>query len=398
MGTHWLATVSGLAALSVFSAAACSASDDGGGGGKGGGANSGNGGSGNSGTGGIGVGGGTGGGITIDSGTGSTSGTGGSIGDACAVATSKPTDPVLAPADIIWAVDQSGSMDQETAYVQQQINAFANQIAAPNIDYHVVMIANTSGGNAICVPPPLSGGGCGNGPRFRLVNQQIESNDALSLIISRYPDYQDFLRMGAVKHFVVVSDDNPTDSPINSAAAFTSALANAQPTGMFADWKFHSVFAYGAIPFVGCFGAFGTGAAYGTILEQLVTQTGGAKGEICLGDWTLVFAAIQSAVVQGAKVSCEYDVPDPGAGQTLDPNKVNVQYFPGGQPPSQTVFRVNDASQCTTGGGQGGWYFDNNTAPTKIFLCPDTCAAVQSDAAAKIEVQFGCESQFKPPA
>jgi hypothetical protein len=397
MGTKWLLSVSGLALWSlVMTSVACSASDDSGGGGKGGGGNAANGGSGN-GSGGINVGGGTG-GIAIDSGTGSTSGTGGNIGDACAVATSKPTDPVLAPADIIWAVDQSGSMNQETAYVQQQINTFANQIAASNIDYHVVMIASTSSGNAICVPPPLSGGSCGDGPRFRLVNQSVDSNDALSLIIQTYPQYSDFLRMNAVKHFVVVSDDNPTDAPINSAAAFTSALANAQPPGMFQSWKFHSIYAFGVIPVVGCFGAFGTGAAYGTILEQLVTQTGGAKGEICLGDWTPVFAAIQSAVVQGAKVSCEYDVPDPGAGQTLDPNKVNVQYFPGGQPPAQTVYRVNDISQCTTGGGQGGWYFDNNAAPTKIFLCPDTCTVVQADSAAKIEVQFGCESQFKPPA
>lgn len=395
MGPKWLWAASGLFTLSALSGLSCSASDNG----------AGNGGSGNAATGGTGTGGtssggsgngGSGGSIVIDSGTGGT-GAGGTTGDACAVESSQPGEPLSVPADIIWAVDQSGSMNQETSYVQQQLNAFANQIAASNVDYHVVMIASTTSGNAICVPPPLSGGNCGDGPRFRLVNQSVDSNDALSVIIAQYPNYQDFLRPDAIKHFVVVSDDNPTDSPINSAAAFTSALANAQPAGMFSKWYFHSIYAFGAIPFVGCIGAFGTGAAYGTILEQLVTQSGGAKGEICLGDWSLVFAAIQTAVVQGSKVSCEYDVPDPGPGKTLDPNKVNVEYFPGGQPPSQTIFRVNDASQCTTGGGQGGWYFDNNSAPTKIFLCPDTCSAVQSDSAAAINVQFGCESQYKPP-
>ncbi len=269
----YLAAFSGLAALTVAALSACGSGDNSAG--TGGGTSTG--GTGTGGDGGVSAGGGTGGGISLDSGTGAT-GNGGYTGDACAVAASKPGEPISAPADIIWAVDQSGSMNQETAYVQQKINDFANQIAGSNIDYHVVMIAQTTGGNAICVPPPLSGGGCGDGPRFRLVNQYVDSNDALDRIIDQYPKYQDFLRIDAVKHFVVVSDDNPTDSPINSAAAFTGAIANLQPPGMFAKWKFHSIFAFGAIPVVGCIGVFGTGALYGTILEQLVNADRRSSG------------------------------------------------------------------------------------------------------------------------
>jgi len=301
------------------------------------------------------------------------------------------------PADIIWFVDQSGSMDQETQYVQAKINDFANQIGQTAIDYHVVMIAATSGSNSICVPPPLSGGSCGNGPRFRLVNQHIESNDGLNHVIGTYNQYQDFLRPDAVKHFVAVTDDNATDSPINSAQAFTNALAGLQPAGMFAKWQFHAVYAYGTVPFVGCFGPFGTGAAVGVVYANLVQQTGGAQGEICVDNWQSVFNAITTAVVVGSKVSCEYAIPDPGNGQTLDPNQVNVDYLPGGNPPAQPIYRVNGPADCTAGSGQGGWYYDNNTTPTKIILCPDTCTAVQSDPAAKIDVKFGCESIFKPP-
>jgi hypothetical protein len=329
---------------------------------------------------------------------GGTSGGGGNVGDAaCAETNATADNPVPLPADIIWAVDQSGSMNQETAYVQAKINDFANLIAATNIDYHVVMIASTTSGNSICVPPPLSGGSCGDGPRFRLVDQHVDSNNALDLVISEYPQYQDFLRPNAVKHFVVVTDDNATDSPINSAAAFTNALAGLQPAGMFQKWYFHSIYAYGAIPFVGCIGFNGTGAAYGTVYEALVAQTGGAQGVICVDDWIPVFTAISSAVVQGSKISCNYPVPDPGGGQTLDPNKVNVDYLPGGSPPEQPIYRVDTVTDCATG-NSGGWYFDDNANPTAIILCPQTCSAVQADPNAKINVKFGCESVFKPPA
>ncbi|MBK8996513.1 MAG: VWA domain-containing protein [Myxococcales bacterium] len=379
-------------------AGACSASSGGDDSSGGGGGQAGNGATG--GGGGISIGGssGSGGGLNIDSGQGGSGGGGGFAGDACATTGSKAADPTTAPADIIWAVDQSGSMNQETAYVQSKINDFAKAIGNSNIDYHVVMIASTSGGNSICVPAPLSNGSCGDGPRFRLVNVGVDSNDALNKIIDHYAKYSDFLRLSATKHFVVVTDDNATDSPMNSAAAFTNKLATLQPTGMFAKWIFHSVYAFGTIPFVGCIGAFGTGAAFGKVYEDLVKQTGGAQGEICLGDWTPVFNAITAAVVINSKVSCEYAVPEPDPGQTLDPNKVNVDYLPGGQPPANPIPRVNDLAGCSSGAIQGGWYFDNNASPTKILLCPQTCAAVQSDPAAKIDVKFGCESVFKPPA
>ena len=101
-------------------------------------------------------------------------------------------------------------------------------------------------------------------------------------------------------------------------------------------------------------------------------------------------------MVSGAKVSCEYVIPPNPDGGTLDPDKVNVDYLPGGNPPSQAVYRVNSPADCT-GGGQGGWHFDNNAAPTRILLCPATCQAVQSDAQARIDVKFGCQSIFKPP-
>jgi hypothetical protein len=112
------------------------------------------------------------------------------------------------PSDIIFVVDQSGSMNQETAYVQTKLNDFAAQISVSNVDYHVIMIATPSGNNPICVPAPLGGPSCGNNTRFRLVDQRVDSHDGPELALARFADYSDFLRPNATKHFVFITDDN----------------------------------------------------------------------------------------------------------------------------------------------------------------------------------------------
>jgi len=236
---------------------------------------------------------------------------------------------VAVPSDIIFVVDQSGSMDQETSHVQSQINDFVGLISASNIDFRVVMIATTSGENAICVPQPLAGANCGNNTRFRLVDQRIGSRDGPSLATSRYSSYSDFLREDAVKHFVFVTDDNSNIT----AAAFTTAVDGLLPAGMFTGFKVHGIYAFGDGTSKGCTGAFGTGARDGTVYTQLIAQTSGAAGVICSGDWTQVFQDITEAVVAGSQVSCDLAIPAPPDGETLDPAKVNVRYLTGGAAP-----------------------------------------------------------------
>jgi len=297
--------------------------------------------------------------------------------------TAVTADFVKLPSDIIWVVDQSGSMNQETAYVQQKINDFASLIDASGVDYHVVMIADPNASNSICVPPPLGGPSCGNNTRFRLVPVKVHSHDGPQLAVTDYSMYSDFLRPDATKHFVFVTDDNSA----MSAAAFTQAVLALPPAGMFDGFKVHAIYAYGTPGGQGCTGPFGTGAAEGTVYTELVAQTGGARGIICTGDWTQVFHDITQAVVAGAQVSCDLTIPPPPAGQTLDPTKVNVRYLPGGTPPGQTIPNVPDAASCGAG---GGWYYDNNASPTTITLCPSSCTAVQNDATASLQVEFGC--------
>jgi hypothetical protein len=71
---------------------------------------------------------------------------------------------------------------------------------------------------------------------------------------------------------------------------------------------------------------------------------------------------------------------------TPDWDSVEVEYLPAGAEPAVEPTRVNDEAACS---GEA-WYFDDNTAPAEIRLCPDLCTTVQADPDAEINVLFGC--------
>lgn len=308
------------------------------------------------------------------------SGTGGE--DSCGSDTVE-AELVEAPADIIWVVDQSGSMDQETEYVQTKINDFAALIEQSGVDYRVVMIADPSGGNAICVPPPLAGAGCGDAAKFRLVPEGVGSTNGPEIFLETYDQYSDFLRPEATKHIVFVTDDN-SSMDANEFLANVQAL---QPAGNFDSLYIHGIYAFGNGS-NGCEGPFGSGADEGTVYTELVATTMGAAGVICEDDWTTVFTEITTAVLAGSQVPCELEIPEPADGETLDTGKVNVTYESGGGQ-KQTLPKVANEAAC---GADGGWYYDDNASPTKIILCEGICATVEADIDAKLSIEIGCGS------
>jgi hypothetical protein len=70
----------------------------------------------------------------------------------------------------------------------------------------------------------------------------------------------------------------------------------------------------------------------------------------------------------------------------VNPASVQVEYRPNGQPPPQQLVHVTNAAACVA----NGWYYDNNTTPTSINLCPTICGTVQGDANARVNVLLGC--------
>jgi hypothetical protein len=319
---------------------------------------------------------------------------------ACAKSTVAASRP---PVDVIVAVDTSGSMQEESANVQNNINKMSDFLKASGVDYRVVMIAQPPNPlfppgfiPSVCVPPPLGGASCAsNPPLYRQVVQTVGSTDALKVILSTYDSagkWNDFLRADAFKAFIVVTDDNatsPTPDPI--ANTFDAELLK-RGSGTFGTATKRKYIFY---PICGASDAdptktCGSGMVNnGQTYVDLAKLTGGRTFELCSKDFGPAFSGVGKGLA--AAVACEILVPKPPPGETFDPTKVNVTYTPSTGTP---VLIEQDASKPCDGGANGWQY---NADKTKILLCGDACAKLKADTTAKITVELGCATKVKPP-
>jgi hypothetical protein len=89
-------------------------------------------------------------------------------------------------------------------------------------------------------------------------------------------------------------------------------------------------------------------------------------------------------------ITCNYAVP---MTRPIDPNLVNVQITVGMGGMTTGVGKVSDVSAC---GSLGGWYYDDNTKPTQITLCPSSCDPLKMTVGSGVQILYGCPSV--PPA
>lgn len=310
------------------------------------------------------------------------------------------------PADIIIAIDQSTSMTEETQFVQMQINAFAAQITAMDIDARIVLIAENPSGpvgeNLICVPEPLAGPMCGDNPdkSFMNVNHHVDSHDAFAWILDCYAGgnahescydsesvpfdcqfmYQTVLRDDAVKHVVVITDDDPCMTGMEFDQAFT-----ALDPMHHGDYLFHAI-----VPFTDCPYRSGAPDEY----LALVTDRVGVSGDLCTQDFQPVWDKLVATVAKTSVLACEWDIPAVPSNETLDPNKVNVSYTLDGK--ARDLKHVPAEADCAK--AQDAWYYDDPKNPTQILVCPDVCDEIQAAGAGKqrIDVLVGCETVMFP--
>lgn len=143
--------------------------------------------------------------------------------------------------------------------------------------------------------------------------------------------------------------------------------------------------------------------ASGANYTDLITQTGGPRAQICAGHaaWGPFFQAVATAVLANSKIACTMDIPD--SGSPLDPNKVNVTIDDGTT--TTTLTKVAGKGDC---GADPSWYYDDDTAPTKVILCPAACqmaqslvksgdsdAGLDSGKTGAVDVLFGCATIVK---
>jgi hypothetical protein len=278
--------------------------------------------------------------------------------------------PAAAPADIIWVIDNSGSMDEEEDRVQDNLNAFSQAISDSGIDHHVIMVTNAS---HVQVPPPLGGS-----DRYLAIDRDIDSNDALEKLLATFPEWRDFLRPGSVKHFIVVTDD---ESDMDGDAFEAAVAALPELAGGFV---FHAIVAESP-PWNWNSPCFTLAAAVGQIYIELQEEHGGVFYSLCQDDWAPVFDALSANVVGNATLPCAFEIPAPPDGVELDWNAVNFVYTAEGGD-EDTIPNVGDDGACGDG---GGWYYDDPAAPRAIHVCPATCETLEAGAG-HVDVAFGC--------
>ncbi len=206
---------------------------------------------------------------------------------------------ITPPVDVIFVVDNSGSMDEEIAQVRANINQyFADILSASGLDYQVIMISRRS---QVCVAPPLGGPDCSdNPPLYRAIDQVVGSTNSLSLILSTYDSANPFLnwstslRYDAVKVFIEVTDD---DSAL-SALQFATLLLAKQPAGMFGtaerNYVFHSIIGVTpGNPNITCSTAANEGSQY----QTLSNLTGGGLYSVCASDYSPILSEIANGIV-----------------------------------------------------------------------------------------------------
>ena len=313
--------------------------------------------------------------------------------DECA-AVSQQAQNRLQPADIIIGIDTSGSMDEEAAFVQENMNAFSQQIVASGVDVHVILVAApqpTAGGGGllggggrnefgVCIGPPLGSGMCpadSKPPAYTHIEQKVDSNDVLGVLINAYPSYKAQLRPDAVKHFVSVTDDDATDPPISTPQGFIDAVKMLEPTmpTFWANWHYSSIY---------CFSDCEQAAEIGAVHRDLVMQTTGVGGDLCLQDFKPVFDKLAQQVVEGVMLACDWDIPDAPVTSTFDKMKTNVRLTVDGAP---AMLGKTTVTECAD---REGWHYDNENAPTRVHACPATCTKIQAAKMASIDILFGC--------
>ena len=96
--------------------------------------------------------------------------------------------------------------------------------------------------------------------------------------------------------------------------------------------------------------------------------------------------------IRGAALACEYRIPAPQAGGSIDYGKVNVRYTGAAGP--QNIPYVERMDRCDP--MRGGWYYDTNPAmgkPARVMICPASCSQFKTDKSAQVELVFGCATQ-----
>lgn len=194
--------------------------------------------------------------------------------------------------DLVWVIDNSGSMTQEIAHVRSNLDRFTNSISTQsNLKMALISAPSGSLGLALRTDDPN---------RFFQINQSVSSTNALRLTASAFCENANgacsmfsssglngkltsFLRPNSKKVFVVVTDDESEIDPELFSAAFRQTFPSQE---------------------MALFGFIGLGASEspcqartGARYKKLALDTKGETFNICDQDWTPTFSRLAANVL-----------------------------------------------------------------------------------------------------
>jgi Mg-chelatase subunit ChlD len=320
------------------------------------------------------------------------------------------------PVDMYFLVDSSGSMAEQATggskwqVVSKALISFLNDPL--NTDTAVGVGYFPTGGGAtactagqpgcVCIPfTPLcysnTGGSCTPADYRPAVGLSLPAS--VAPVVTNISSHQlsggtptrpalegtlKYLEEWAASHpdrktvLVLATDGEPTGCTTNTPQDIATLAGNAW-TGAHAIRTF----------------VIGVGGSLSSL--NVVAQAGGTDQVLQVdasGNLGMEFIAALEKIRTDSTVSCDFVIPAAGAdGKAVDPSKVNVRTTAAGATSSTLVGQafMNDPANC---GAEGGWYYDDPTAPTQIKLCEATCQTIRSGS---IELEFGCDTVVRPP-
>ncbi|MBI5533526.1 MAG: VWA domain-containing protein [Deltaproteobacteria bacterium] len=294
--------------------------------------------------------------------------------EACATAN---VEAKLKPLDMYFMIDRSGSMSGPP-WTQQAnaLAAFWNDPASAGITAALRFfpqkdtcggVDSTCSGNTYVTPQVAWGLLPGNAAALNgAVNATsptacTPTQEALNGVLKGSKQRQ-IQQPGHVVVAVLVSDGEPccTDCPVETASGLGQIAADF----------------FNGTPSVRTFTLYVASVASAVMTS--IAQGGGTNQSYDATNTQNFIAALKA--IQGSAIPCDFDMPVPDGG-SVDPAQVKLEYQ--GQP----ITPVSGQAQC---GANGGWYFDNQTDPKKIFLCPATCNLLKADPNAKVNISLGC--------
>ncbi len=210
--------------------------------------------------------------------------------------------------DVLWLIDTSGSMKDDTEIVRSNFDRFLTNIAEKS-HARLTLVANTT---AISLTAQATAAG------HRQVNNTVNSTDALVIAQRLLNNGTIALRNGAKLVMVVVTDDNAvTVTDQNFISGLNATIQAIKPT----------LFAFRGDRDQPPCDITRKGVAY----DNLARVTGGDVFDICARDWTPNFNKLAESVAMIAGTSFKIDDPAFDVvtqvtldGVVLDPGDVRV--------------------------------------------------------------------------